>query len=194
MSVFCIKASWEVLSGTAKPAAKKRPAAPGRHGPRRNAKGPAPQARYRARRINLRQAELRLRLRLPVRRGGAGDEVLRVQRLRHLLVQGEALLHAALRLLEELRPLLGLRGLHLLEAVLLRQEVVEEPLRRRRVHLERALAERDLARVVAEERPVPGLDRLLLLAERVGEVVAVGDAVAVRDDHGDAVVAVGLLE
>ena len=45
------------------------------------------------------------------------------------------------------------------------------------------LARRHRARVEAEERPVAGLDRQLLLLESVFEVVAVGDAGAVGDDQ-----------
>jgi hypothetical protein len=63
-----------------------------------------------------------------------------------------------------------------------------------RVELERQLALRVGRRVVAEERPRAGLHGLGLLLHAPGHVDAVGNAVAVGDDDGGAVVRLGLEE
>src|SRR5262245_48332135 len=55
--------------------------------------------------------------------------------------------------------------------------------RLRTVELERVLAGRGPARIVAEQRPVAALRRGLLLIHPVTQVEAVGDARAVRDDQ-----------
>jgi len=60
--------------------------------------------------------------------------------------------------------------------------------------VQRGLLGRALARVEAVEGPVAGLHGELLVLEARGEVVAVGDAVAVRDDEGWSVVGVRLGE
>ena len=56
-------------------------------------------------------------------------------------------------------------------------------LRRRRLEHQRVLAGGDAPRIEPEERPVPGIDRELLLLEPMHQVVAVRDAVAVGDDE-----------
>ena len=49
-------------------------------------------------------------------------------------------------------------------------------------------------RIVPHQRPVPGVDRAILLVEALAHVDAVGDAVAVGDDQGRPVVRLSLAE
>ena len=86
------------------------------------------------------------------------------------------------------------RALQALESRFEVHEVLKRGLRHRRVERERILAERDVRRIVAEDRPVAGFDRDLLVRRAVREVaVAVGDAVRVGDDDRRAVVGFGFL-
>src|SRR5512146_666842 len=77
-------------------------------------------------------------LRRSVPRGGAGDEILRAHRARELLVQRVPLANAPLRLLQELLPLVGRGLLHLLEPVLVEDELAEGERRSGRAPPERA--------------------------------------------------------
>ena len=61
-------------------------------------------------------------------------------------------------------------------------ELGQVGLGRSRIELERGLAGFGQARVVAEERPVAGVDREFLLIEALMQAVAVGDTVRVGDD------------
>ena len=73
-------------------------------------------------------------------------------------------------------------------------ELGEFGLGRGGIEFERRLALCDEARVVAEERPVAGINRELLLVETLAEVVAVGDAVGIGDDEGGAGIGLGFAE
>src|SRR3990172_940892 len=122
------------------------------------------------------------------RRRRRGDDLL------ELLVDAESLLDVGLGGGHELLITLGTLLLDHAEARLVAHVRGEIALGRAGVELEGALAEGRTPRVVAIERPVSRLDGELLLLDTVRHVIAVRDALAVRDDQGRSRVCLRLLE